>query len=71
MTDYAGTWGDVKALIDSNYKVYPRHQGITDVTEVIDFHLLAGEWGLTQRQYDQLINKAQKYLDKKYREESK
>jgi hypothetical protein len=45
-----------------------KHQGKTDITEVIEFQRISGEHSLTQRQYDALINKAQKYHDKKDRE---
>lgn len=60
-------WIDIKGLIDYHWAEYPRHQGTTDVTEVIEFPRIAYEHNLSNRQYDSLINRAQKYLRSKYK----
>ena len=61
-TNYQEAWQDIKGLIDSHYP-YLQHQGTTDITEVIEFARLAGEHNLTDKQYNMIINKAQKYHD--------
>ena len=62
-TNYQAMWIDIKGLIDCQYP-YPQHQGTTDLTEVIEFAQLAEEHKLTDKQYDMIIDKAQKYHDK-------
>jgi len=54
-------WIDAKELIDIGYPTFPRHQGTTDITEIIEFARIATEHNLTNRQYDQLIGKAEQY----------
>jgi len=70
MGNYIDAWTDVKGLIDKHYP-YPQHQGTTDITEVIEFARLATEHGLTDKQYDALITRAQLYHDKLDRREKK
>lgn len=41
------------------------YQGKVDVTEHIPFSDVADYWGLSERQYNQLINRAQKVVDEK------
>ena len=64
---YYNAWQFVKEVINREYP-FPQHQGTTDITEVINFHDIAESHKLSQRQYDALINKAQKYHDKKDKE---
>jgi len=63
MGNYQDAWTDVKGIIDYKFP-FPQHFGRTDITEVIEFARLAEEHGLTNRQYDNLINKAQRYHDR-------
>jgi len=63
MGNYKDAWTDVKGLIDTHYP-YPQHQGTTDITEVVEFQHIAGDWDLTEKQYDKLIDQAQRYHDK-------
>ena len=57
---------DVINFIDSlNIDEVPLHQGTCDVTEIYDFQSLASGYGLTQKEYDKLIDNAQKWLDHK------
>lgn len=64
MGNYKDAWTDVKGLIDAHYP-YPQYQGKTDITEVVEFPHIAEDWGLTDKQYDKLIDAAQQYHDKK------
>ena len=41
------------------------YQGKVDVTEYIPFAEIATTWDLSERQYNQLINRAQKVVDEK------
>jgi len=63
MGNYKDAWTDVKGLINAHYP-YPQHQGTTDITEVVEFARIAEDWGLTDKQYDKLIDQAQRYHDK-------
>jgi len=63
---FTGAWTFVKGLIDSQGHLWPRHQGILDVTEVIEFGEIADEYGLSNKGYDDLIDKAQNYWNKKF-----
>lgn len=67
MGNYKDAWTDVKGLIDAHYP-YPQHQGTTDITEVVEFPHIAADWGLTDKQYDRLIDQAQRYHDKRDKE---
>ena len=60
---YKQAWQEAKALIDILKDNWIAYQGKVDVTERLNFATIAGDFALTQRQYDALINKAQKYFD--------
>jgi len=62
MGNYTDAWIDIKGLIDENYP-YPTYQGVTDITEHIEFARIASEHGLSDKQYDALISTAQKYYE--------
>jgi hypothetical protein len=64
--NYPDAWVDIKGLIDAHFP-FPKHQGVTDITEHIEFARIAGEWNLTNKQYERLIDQAQKYHDQKAR----
>jgi len=66
MGNYKDAWTDVKGLIDAHYP-YPQHQGTTDITEVVELAHIAEDWDLTDKQYDKLIDQAQRYHDEKDR----
>ena len=55
---------DIKGLIDAHHP-YPRHQGVTDITEFVEFARIANGHNLTDSQYDKLIDWAKKYHDSK------
>lgn len=38
--------------------------GVIDITQGINFYYIAGNYNLTEKQYDNLINYAQKYAEK-------
>jgi len=58
--NYTEAWEEVQDLIDTNYP-YPKYQGITDITEYIDFQSIGHAYELTLQQYHCLIAKAEKY----------
>ena len=62
---FVGAWEEVRAIIDRNCKKYPRHFGALDITEVISFGDIADNYGLTDKGYNDLIDKAQKYYNSK------
>jgi hypothetical protein len=55
-----------KSEIDklTSSKKLPLHQGNCDVTEVLNFRDIAETYGLSTRQYEQLIDRAQSYVNK-------
>jgi len=62
--NYGEAWAFARTLINNGFP-FPQHQGKTDITEVIPFQDIAHDFDLSTRQYDALIDKAQKYHDAK------
>jgi hypothetical protein len=63
---YQSAWHETKRAINANWKAQGYTlsiQGTFDVTGLCNLQELAGNHGLTSKQYEQLINKGQKYLD--------
>src|SRR3990167_8053475 len=65
--DYNEAWLNVKGLIDAGYEHFPRHQGTTDVSEVVEFARIANDYDLSDKEYDQLIARGERYLADLYR----
>jgi hypothetical protein len=42
----------------------PLYQGVCDIAGALNFHEIAATYNLTGTEYNNLINKAQKYTDK-------
>ena len=64
--DFNEAWLDVQGLINSGYTSFPRHQGTTDVTEVVEFARIADEHNLSDAEYNRLIDRGQHYLNDLY-----
>ncbi|MDP3025905.1 MAG: hypothetical protein Q8O10_10295 [candidate division Zixibacteria bacterium] len=50
-------------IIDSMTIANKLYQGKIDITEYIDFQDIAGQFNLTQKEYDELINDTQELVD--------
>ena len=61
MGNYNDALTDIKGMIELKYKSFPLHQGICDVTEVIEFARIATGHNLTDKQYDKLIDAGESY----------
>ena len=61
---YKDAWTEVKESIDDNWTNFPLHQGTCDISEVLQIAEVADWYMLTNRQYNALINRGQKYFDK-------
>jgi len=64
----AAAMDDAKEAVDEileGMKSIPLHQGTCDVTEIMNFHEIAEGAGLTEEEYDNLIDYAQGKLNKK------
>ena len=60
--NYADAWNTVREIIDRDGLSFPKHQGVTDITEVIDFAEIAGIQNLTEFQCDNLIEDGAEYF---------
>ena len=68
MTDsYGKAWYAVGQIIFFTDWTRLCYQGKVDVTEHIGFAKIAEDYGLSDKQYNALIDKAQKRVDKKLR----
>ncbi len=53
-------WAEAKRRIDTGHP-FPMHQGTVDTTEVVDFQEIAESYGLTESEYEALVERAETY----------